>query len=185
MKKEDCYHLGSIVRLHGFKGEVSILLDVTSPEDYKKLESVFVEINKQLVPFFIDKIQLTNKNFARVKFEGVDREEDAKNIVKKTLFLPLNNLPQLSGTSFYDHEVIGYHVFDQKHGAIGQIIQILDLPNNPLIEINNGKGCEILVPLKSDTVTQLCRTKREMHVQTPKGLIELYIEPSNSDNEDA
>lgn len=174
MKQEDCYQLGSIVRLHGFKGEVSIALDVTSPEEYKNLESVFVDINKQLIPFFIEKIQLTNKNFARVKFEGIDSEDDAKSIVKKNLFLPLDILPQLTGTSFYDHEVVNYKVLDEKHGILGNIVQIIDLPNNPLIEIDHN-GTEILVPLLKNTVTQLNREKQEMYIQTPEGLIDLYL----------
>jgi len=180
--KEDCYLLGSIVRLHGFKGEVSILLDVTSPEEYKKLESVFVEIGNQLVPFFIEKIQLTNKNFARVKFEGVDTEEEAKSILQNALFLPLENLPQLSGTSFYDHEVIDFNVLDILHGAIGKVVQIVDLPNNPLIEIDFN-GIEILVPLKKDTVTKVDRENKELHIQTPEGLIDLYLTPDNSDKD--
>lgn len=180
--KEDCYLLGSIVRLHGFKGEVSILLDVTSPEEYKKLESVFVEIGNQLVPFFIEKIQLTNKNFARVKFEGVNTEEEAKSILQNALFLPLENLPQLSGTSFYDHEVIDYKVFDSESGEIGKVVQIVDLPNNPLIEIDFN-GIEILIPLKKDTVTKVDRANKELHIQAPKGLINLYIAPDDSDKD--
>lgn len=184
MKQEDCYQLGSIVRLHGFKGEVSVLLDVTSPEEYKKLESVYVEVNKQLVPFFIEKIQLSNKNFARVKFEGIDSEEKAKTLLQRPLFLPLHILPKLTGTSFYDHEVIDFFVVDTKHGKLGRLIQIIDLSNNPLIQID-AEGIEVLIPLKKDTVTQLDREKKVMQVQTPEGLIDLYLSPGNNDDSDS
>jgi 16S rRNA processing protein RimM len=183
MKKEDCYQLGSIVRLHGFKGEVSILLDVSSPKEYQKLESVYVEINEQLVPFFIQSIQLTNKNFARVQFEGISSEAEAKSIVQCKLFLPLEVLPVLKGNSFYDHEVIGFTVFDEKKGKIGTIRQIIDLPNNPLIEIAHQE-IEILVPLRKDTVYKLERNKKEMYIQTPEGLIDLYFTDHIENDED-
>jgi 16S rRNA processing protein RimM len=32
--QEECFKLGSIARLHSFKGEVSIFLDVDDPQDF-------------------------------------------------------------------------------------------------------------------------------------------------------
>ena len=56
MQKEDCYFLGKITRKHGLSGNLILKLDTDQPEIYKKLESIFVEINGLLVPFFIEKI---------------------------------------------------------------------------------------------------------------------------------
>jgi len=53
MNKADCYHLGHIARLHGFKGEVSLFLDVTNPLEYENLDKIFVDINGFLTPFFL------------------------------------------------------------------------------------------------------------------------------------
>jgi len=57
MQKEDCYFLGKITRKHGLSGNLILKLDTDQPEIYKKLESIFVEINGLLVPFFIEKIK--------------------------------------------------------------------------------------------------------------------------------
>ena len=83
MKKDDCFELGHITKTRSFKGEVIVYLDTDNPGEYLEMESVFVEIKQQLVPFFIEQILPHKKNSVRVKFEGIDTEETAKSIVKK------------------------------------------------------------------------------------------------------
>mgnify|MGYP006157409139 CR=1 FL=1 len=48
MKVEDCFELGIISKLHSFKGEVILYIDSDEPEHYYDIDSVFLEINKQL-----------------------------------------------------------------------------------------------------------------------------------------
>ena len=174
MNKADCFHLGYVAKLHGFKGEVSLFLDVTNPEDYKSLDAVFIELNNQLTPFFIESFKLKNKGFAAVKLEGVNREEDARVLLRKNLFLPAQILPKLTGTQFYDHEVVGFTVVDERYGEVGKIETIVDLQANPLIQIFKGEK-EILIPLMEGLVTSLDRKKKQMTIKAREGLIELYL----------
>jgi len=174
MKKADCYHLGYVAKLHGFKGEVSFFLDVTIPEEYASLDSVFIEINGQLTPFFVEDFQLRPKGFATVKLEGVDNEDDAKAIIRKNLYLPLTDLPALSGKNFYDHEVVGFKVTDVSFGDVGTLVQIIDLPVNPLIQVDaNGK--EVLIPFVKDLVQEVDRERKILTVKAPEGLIAIYL----------
>jgi 16S rRNA processing protein RimM len=55
MKKNDCYYLGTITATYGFKGGLKIFLDVDNPLEYSELESLFVEIDKRLIPFLLSK----------------------------------------------------------------------------------------------------------------------------------
>jgi len=174
MNKADCFHLGYVAKLHGFKGEVSLFLDVTNPEDYETLDAVYIEINGQLTPFFIEEFKLKNKGFAAVKFEGVKTENDARILLRKNLFLPAQILPKLSGKNFYDHEVVGFTVIDKNYGEVGILESIIDLQVNPLIQIMNGKK-EVLVPLMDGIVESIDRDKKIMNIIAPAGLIELYL----------
>ncbi len=174
MDKADCFKLGHIAKLHGFKGEVSLFLDVTNPEDYLSLDAFFVDINNLLTPFFVNSLKMKPNGFASVKLEGVDSENDAKILLRNEVFLPAEILPELSGTEFYDHEVIGFTVIDAEFGEVGIIQQIIDLPSNPLIQVDrNGK--EILIPLIPNLVQKVDRKDKKLHIQAPEGLIEIYL----------
>ena len=174
MNKADCFHLGYVAKLHGFKGEVSLFLDVTNPSDYEKIESVFIDINDQLTPFFIESFKLKNHPFAAVKFEGVNSEKDAKVIERKNIYLSVKYLPELSGTDFYDHEVVGFKVIDQNFGEVGVLESIIDLSINPLIQVLNGDK-EVLIPMIKDIILKVDRENKELHLVAPEGLIELYL----------
>ena len=174
MNKADCFHLGYVAKLHGYKGEVSLFLDVTNPEDYAGLDAVFIDLNGQLTPFFIESFKLKNKGFAAVKFEGVTAEKDARLLLRKSLYLPAQVLPELSGTEFYDHEVVGFTVIDTAFGEVGIIEAVIDLSVNPLLQIMNGSK-EVLIPLIKDLVKSVDREKKILTVTAPQGLIEMYL----------
>jgi 16S rRNA processing protein RimM len=174
MDKADCFHLGYVAKLHGFKGEVSLFLDVSNPEDYADLEMVFIEINNQLTPFFIESFKLKNKGFAAVKFEGVDSETDARFLQRKSLYLPAEILPELTGTSFYDHEIVGFTVIDTNFGEVGVVDEVLAYQVNPLLSIMNGK-IEVLVPLIDGLVKEVNRENKTITITAPEGLIEMYL----------
>ena len=126
MRKQDCFYLGNIVKKHSFKGEVVIKLDTDEPELYKNMESVFVDLGGNLVPFFIKKSSLSRGTMLRVHFEDVNSEEEADFIMKSGIYLPLSLLPKLEGNQFYFHEIIGFHVIDEIHGDVGVLVYIND-----------------------------------------------------------
>ena len=85
MRKEDCFYLGKIVRKHSFKGQVVAKLDTDEPELYINLESVFVALGNDLVPFFIEESLLQKGNQLRIQFEDVESEEDADAMLRHAL----------------------------------------------------------------------------------------------------
>jgi 16S rRNA processing protein RimM len=175
MRREDCFYLGKIVRKHSFKGEVVVKLDTDEPEIYKNLESVFVALGNDLVPFFIVESLLQKGNQLRVAFEDVHDEEDADALMGSELFLPLEFLPKLQGNKFYFHEIIGFQISDVNYGRIGIIAGVNDSSAQPLFEIDaNGK--EVLIPMTDDFIKKIDREKSEIIVETPEGLIDLYLQ---------
>jgi 16S rRNA processing protein RimM len=174
MRKDDCFYLGKIAKKFSFKGEVLIYLDTDEPEMYEDLESVFVEFNKNLVPFFIENAQLHKNDFLKVRFEDVDNEEKADELIGREVYLPLTMLPKLEGNKFYYHEVIGFDVIDTRLGNIGKIVAINDSAAQPLFEIDKD-GIEILIPMIDDFIVEVNRDKKTVTLNTPEGLVDLYL----------
>ncbi len=174
MRKEDCFCLGKIAKKFSFKGEVLIYLDTDEPELYENMESVFVECNKQLVPFFIEKSSLHKNDFLRVRFEDINSEEEADSILGNNVLLPLLLLPKLSGNKFYFHEVIGFEIEDNRLGVFGIIQGVNDNSAQPLFEVLNGE-LEILIPLIDHFLVKIDRVNKKVHVNLPEGLVEMYL----------
>ena len=174
MQKEDCFYLGKIVSKHGYKGDLLVKLDTDDPGQYEQMESVFVSLGNNLVPFFIRKSRLHKTNLLRVTFEDVGSEQEAERLMGAELYLPLTLLPELSGNQFYYHEVIGFRLQDKVHGDVGTITAVNDQASQALF-VAEKDGKELLIPISDAFIREVSRETRTIHIRTPEGLIDLYL----------
>tara|TARA_B100000949_G_scaffold231825_1_gene244742 strand:+ start:18 stop:542 length:525 start_codon:yes stop_codon:yes gene_type:complete len=174
MRKEDCFYLGKIVRKFSFKGELLAKLETDEPEEYEEMESVFVDFNDNLVPFFIESCQLHKSTLLRINFEDVDTEEDADDLIGAGLYLPLDLLPKLTGNQFYYHQITGYTVEDVNYGAVGTIKSVNDNTAQALFVIEN-KDKEVLIPINDEFIEEVNHDKKLIVLNTPEGLIDIYL----------
>ncbi len=174
MTIDDCFYLGKIVRKYSFKGELLIKLDTDQPEIYEHLDAVFIFIRNTLIPFFIETSQLHKSDLLRVKFEEVTTEEDADALLKSDVYLPLELLPKLEGNKFYFHEIIGFKIIDKNFGKVGIIKAINDSTSQALFEVDRD-GIEILIPMNDEFIVKVDREAETIWVETPEGLINLYL----------
>ena len=183
MTKEECYYLGKITRTNGNQGGLSIYLDVSNPNEYEGLDAVFVDIRGSLIPYFIEKINLHHsKNTAVVYFEDVDHIDLSQTLVNRDLYLPLNSLPKLEGTKFYFHEVLGFQIIDKNYGLLGKCENILEYPQQALFQVFHNKK-EILVPTNDSFIIEVNREKKEITVEMPEGLLDVYLSDDSKKDE--
>ena len=173
MLKEECFFLGTIVSKYSFKGEILAKLDTDSPNTYLDMESLLIETPQGLVPYFIDRSQLHKSSLLRLKFEGIDSENEAQALIKKDLFLPLKRLTPLEGNQFYYHEIIGFTAIDQMDKEIGVIKNVNDSGPQPLFVID-ADDTEILIPIHDYFIKNLDRQKKKMYLDLPEGLLDIF-----------
>ncbi len=174
MRKEDCFELGFITKLHGVKGQLVLHLDVDYPDEYEELESVFLELKGNLVPFFIDDIRIQG-NKAIVSFEDINSTDEAEAIKGSVAFLPLSCLPELEEGQFYFHQVLGFSVVENNQ-KLGTVEFFNQGSAQTLMVFTHTSGKEVLVPVSESILLGADFEKQELYVNLPEGLLEIYLE---------
>jgi 16S rRNA processing protein RimM len=165
------YKIGFILRPHGLKGEVTISLDPEAPAGLSGVESVFVEQDKRLIPFFITAVSATGKK-AFVKFEDVDNADAAEAISKRAIYLPKSSRPKSSRGEFYDDEVVGFTVTDEQLGELGTVTGVADAGANRLLILMHAEK-EVLIPVNSPFVLSINKSKKKITVDLPDGFLDI------------
>lgn len=177
MKVEDCYQLGHVIKTHGLKGEVQLYLDVDDPSVYQNLESVLIEQDGALIPFFLEYIQVNVKKSIS-KFEEIDSIEDANRLVSHLLYLPLEVLPELEEGDYYYHQLIGMELYEDDK-LLGKVTQFYEIPPQNLISIDYN-GIEAMIPINDHIIKKVDVKEGRIDASLPEGLLDVYIE----ENED-
>ncbi|MFZ4546286.1 MAG: ribosome maturation factor RimM [Bacteroidales bacterium] len=174
MKQDELFLLGKIVRTFGSKGELVFQVDSELLSQIKKLESVFLKINENLVPFFIELLQPRPKNQALVKLMDIETAEDASPLAGCEIYIPLEIVPKQKGSKLFSQDIEGYSVIDANRGNSGLVSKIIEMPQQFLLSIDlNGK--EILVPIVDEIVKNIDHKAKTIYIEAPEGLIELYL----------
>ncbi|MBL7927776.1 MAG: 16S rRNA processing protein RimM [Bacteroidia bacterium] len=171
MNIDQCFYFGKLIRLRGMDGTLVMEADVDHPKHYQHLKSIYVDLDNRLLIQDIDKIQIQSPGF--IKFTQTDVEAAAI-LVGCDLYLPLNQLPTLSGNDFYYHEIIGFTIIDKAFGTVGEIENIYDMPQHGVARVM-CQDKEVLVPLLKMFVTSINRNKKQMLMQLPDGLLDVYL----------
>ena len=174
MDLQDSIYIGQIAKLHGYKGGVSLYMDVSNPSSYTYLKSIFIELDGILTPFFIKSFKLKNKGFVALHLEGVDSEASAKSLIDKKVFIPSSELQEVDETRFLGHELIGYKVFDQEKGDVGILVEVVEQKGNPLFVLDHN-GSEILLPVFEGLLISIDAPEKQILINAPEGLIDLYL----------
>ena len=170
---KDYFQLGTIIRSHGIKGDLVIYLDADNPSSYKKLEAVFLKEDGQLKEWKVASVRVQGQ-LATVHFNGIEDRNTSDLMIKREVFLPLKQLNPLKEKQFYFHEVIGFQITDMKAGALGEVTQVYELPQHPVLAIHY-QNKEILIPAVPEFILHVDREKKIIEMDLPDGLLDIYI----------
>ncbi len=168
-----CFRVGHVIKTHGLKGGLRINLDTEVPENYKNLESVFLEIQGKLVPFFVKGIHLKS-GYAYLQLEDVDTIERAQELKSASIYIPKELLPELDELKHFQSKIIGYKVEDKSHGHLGEVVRMESSPGQDVFVVNYS-GNEVLIPDNDHIVLEVSHKTNKILVDLPDGLLALYI----------
>jgi 16S rRNA processing protein RimM len=171
MNTESFFKIGWIVKPHGLKGEVTVMLEEDAPNDFSSIKSVFIEQDGRLIPYFIQHLSAQGKK-AFIKFEDVNSPEDAGRISKQSFYLSKSLRPKAAPGQFYPDEVIAFEVHDQERGLLGKISEVVQAGPNRLLVLHY-QGKEVLIPVNAPFITSVNMGRRKIKVELPEGFLDL------------
>jgi 16S rRNA processing protein RimM len=172
IKKEECLFLGTLVRPHGTKGAVLILLRDIKAEEIIKRDTVFVVIDGLLVPFFIEEFRISSSDAIIAKFERINDQTAAKSLSGSKVYVLHEQIGKKQKHTSDMIDLKGFTVRDQKTGFTGVAGEINDIVNNPLLQVYKDNKV-YYVPLHEDIILKINKKEKTIVIDAPEGLFEL------------
>jgi len=161
--------VGFITKPHGFKGHLQVKLEKELKNNWFK-EPIFLEIQEQSVPFFIEEFAKKNNGNIVIKIKDCSTEQDALKFkgqsisVKEELIIEQSNFFSL----------IGWKIMDQASGRLGVIEEVIKNPQQQLLRISIDEK-EALVPLAEEFIVSVDSKNNIVTFNLPEGLLDIYL----------
>lgn len=159
----------------GTGGQLVLKHHLGKKTSLKGLENLFIERNKnQLLPYFIESTRIKNETEIFIKLEDINTREAAQSFVQKQVWLTEENFHKYTGKSA-PISLLGYHIIHDSED-IGEILEVIEQPHQMLCRIDL-EGNEALIPIHQDTLVEINNKKRQVVVELPDGLLDIFRKP--------
>lgn len=169
---KDYFSIGRIAATYGLTGEVVLEHALGKKTDLKGLETLFIEEGKgTFLPFFIESSKVKNNTEVYVKLEGYNTKESAKRLARREVWLLKSDFDRFVAKSS-PIGLLGYMMIHEGR-ELGLIEEVIEQPMQVLCKITLN-GNEALIPIHNESLKKVDRKKKEVHVELPDGLLEIY-----------
>lgn len=163
---------GKISKPYGLRGEVNTILEPNAGNNIEPDNPLFIDIDGQRVPFFVEEVELLSSEQAIIKFEFIDSVEAAREVSGCDLYFEASHRSHAEEARGDLARLIGYQASDQRSGPLGRISDFLPHPMNPVFVIRSGNK-ELMVPAVMDFIDQINHPEQSIYFILPEGLTDL------------
>lgn len=167
------FKIGKLVSSFGLKGELILKHNLGKKTSLKGLQAIFIEERKEsFIPYFIEAARIKNEEELYLKLQDVNTREAATKLAQKEVWLPEADFKKFSSKSS-PINLLGFDIVEDKK-VLGKILEVIEQPHQLLcrIEINEK---EVLIPLHEDTILKIDKKAKQVIVELPEGLLEVYL----------
>lgn len=169
--------VATVVKPHGIKGELNILLaEMAEPdEDFAPGACLIIEIEGLDVPFFVKSSRSRGGDSLLLSLDEINDEKEAAALAGKTLFIyadPESIAAEGEEGDLTAGALIGYEIRDSDSGAtVGRVADLTELTPGCWYFILEGS--EKLIPAVDDMIVGVDTENRVVTMDLPEGLAEL------------
>jgi 16S rRNA processing protein RimM len=167
------FKIGKFVATFGLKGELVLKHELGKKTTLKGLQAIFIEERKEsFFPWFIESTKIKNEEEIYIKLDGLNNREEALKLTPKEVWVKEEDFKKFAAKSS-PVNLLGFDIVENKK-ILGTILEIIEQPHQLLCRIEiNGK--EVLIPLHEETLQKVDHKKRQVIVELPDGLLEIYL----------
>ncbi len=160
--------IGTTIKPFGLTGEIKVRPESFDIHRHNQLSEVVFKKHPKAKPINL-KVAASRLqgNFWHLKFENYLTPEAVKEFSGGLLFVEDENRLELPEDMIYTSDVIGFRAVDMEGKDLGEIVEILEYPNQDLIKIHpvNPDHKEYLVPWVEAFVKKVDEENQQMHIQ--------------------
>lgn len=152
---------GKITGIHGLKGEIELYFNNTLRLNSlpKLFSGMSVFISDSYIPYKILEI----KEKPRVIVLTLDEVSDIDTATKlrgSPLFIDTSDLPELDNNTFYESELIGFKIIDDKECILGEIIDCYIAPASAILECKLTDDSVVSIPFANAYFGEVSRENK-------------------------
>lgn len=168
------FKIGKIAATFGVQGQIVLQHNLGKKTSLKELEAIFIEeTGNSFLPYFITSTKIKNDKEVFISLEGIESKEEARLLVKKEVWLNEAGFKKFAAASA-PISFLGFMVID--HGVkLGEVLEVIEQPHQVLCRIMVGQK-EVLVPLHEDSLEKIDKKNRQLYVNLPDGLLDIYTD---------
>ena len=171
MHKNKPLIIGTVSKLHGYKGKIKIYIQKKINFDFSVISYLLIKTNNDLVPYIIEYAKVIKENMLLVKFDDINNEKEAKKILKKDVYISEKFVDEKQIVQ--KNELIGYDVIDKYFGKLGVVSYVNDQTFQKLIFVKNKLNKEFCVPMHENFIKKINHNDKTIDVIIPEELINL------------
>lgn len=161
--------IGKILRAHGVRGEVRVLLHTDLPERFTWLKEVYVgERNPQ--PIAVEGVRF-HKEFALLKLVGYDFRDQIDAIKGELLQVPIEDAIPLEEGEYFLFQLVGLDVYTDEGEHLGQLKDVIETGANNVFVVQSEGKKDILLPDTEEVVTDIDFDNGRLTVHLLPGLL--------------
>ena len=168
----DLLEVGKIVNTHGLKGEVKIVPWTDSPDVFEDLEYVHVKSRIENRILHISNIKYQKNNII-VKFQELNKIEEAEPLKNSVLLAPRDMLGELPEGVYYIADLIGLQVFDENGDFIGDISDVFSTGANDVYAVKRAEKKDLLLPVIENVILKVDIAEKKVIARIMEGLDDL------------
>ena len=167
---EQLLQVGVISSTHGIRGEVKIFPTTDDVKRFKKLKKVILDTGREHLPLEVESVKFF-KQFAIVKFKGIDNINDIEKYKGKSLLVDRENAVKLRKDEYFIADMIGLQVYTEDGEAFGVLKDVLETGANDVYIIDSPKHGEVLVPAIKQCILDVDIKGQKMTIHLMEGLV--------------